>query len=286
MPNALRTTLIIFFVFILILIAAVVIAGFIFNREGDKDALDVLSTANLEQKEIIRESDLAGLPPCVKKWMKRSGVIGKEKIHTVRLVQTGRLRNEQGKPWMPVEAVQYINVDKPGFVWKAKVKAAPLVYLLGRDMYYQGHGSMVIKLLALLPVVNTKSAMEIDQGSMVRFMAEMIWYPSAALNDYIKWEDIDSHSARATMTWQGVKASMVFNFNDQGELVSNVAPRYQEVNGNYVLHDWGGIAREYHEFNGIRIPNKSDVVWKYKSGDFNWLQIEVTDIDFNQSGLY
>jgi hypothetical protein len=145
---------------------------------------------------------------------------------------------------------------------------------------------MVIKQLALLPVVNTKSGMEIDQSTMVRFMAEMIWYPSAALNDYIKWEGIDSHSARATMTWQGVKASMVFHFNDQGDLVSNVAPRYQEVNGNYVLHDWGGIAREYRDFNGIRIPNKSDVVWKYKTGDFNWLQIEVTDIDFNQPGLY
>ncbi len=37
-------------------------------------------------------------------------------------------------------------------------------------------------------------------------------YPSAALNDYIKWEEIDEHSARAAMTWQGVSGSMVFTF--------------------------------------------------------------------------
>lgn len=70
---------------------------------------------------------------------------------------------------MSIEAVQYINVDRPGFVWKAKMHAAPLVNMVGR-------------------------------------------YPSAALNDYIKWEEIDEHSARAAMTWQGVSGSMVFTF--------------------------------------------------------------------------
>lgn len=286
MPNGLRITLTILLIIIIAVISTVTIANSIFNRQGNKDAQKVLSAAKLEPKNIIKESDLAGLPPCVQKWLKHSGVVGKEKIHTVRLTQTGRMRTEPGKPWMPMEAVQYINVDKPGFVWLAKVKAAPLITLAGRDEYYQGHGSMLIKLMALIPVVETRPGMEIDQGALVRFLAEMIWYPSAALNDYMEWENIDSHSARATMTWQSVKASMVFNFNDNGDIVNNVAPRYQEVNGKYVLHDWGGVAREYREFNGIRILNKSNVVWKYKTGDFNWLQIEVKDIEFNKAGLY
>lgn len=286
MPNGWRITLTVLLGLIIAVVVAVTIAGGLFNRRGDKEARSILRTTQLESKNIIRRSDLTGLPSCVQKWLERSDAVGKEKIHTVRLTQTGRMRTEQGKPWMPVKAVQYINVDEPGFVWKARVNAAPLINMVGRDEYYQGHGSMVIKLWSLVPVVKTRPGKEIDQSTLVRFMAEMIWYPTAALNDYIEWEGIDANSARAVMSWHGVEATMVFNFDDNGDIVNTVAPRYQEVNGAYVLHDWGGIVREYREFNGIRIPNKSDVVWKYQTGDFNWLQVEITDIDFNMTELY
>lgn len=286
MPNALRFTLIIVVILILVLIITVIVAAVLFNRHAEQEARQVLSTASPQDKEIIQQSDLEGLPPCVQKWMERSGVVGQEKIHTVRLTQTGRMRNEEGKPWMPIAAVQYTNVDRPGFVWIAKVKAAPLINLYGRDKYYQGHGNMLIKLLALIPVVNAQPCRELDQGAMLRFLCEMIWYPSAAINDYIKWEDINAHSAKATMTWQGVSAFMVFNFNEQGDMISNIGPRYQEVKGDYILNDWSGVARQYREFNGIRILNQADVIWRYKTGDFNWLQIEVTDIDYNPSTLY
>lgn len=281
MPYALKVTLFIILVLIFVLVITVNIAAAVFNRRADKEAREVLSSTHLVSKEAIQPEDLACLPYCVQRWLERSGVVGKDKIHTVRLTQTGRMRTAESKPWMPFEAVQYINVDKPGFVWKAKVKAAPLVYLTGRDKYYKGHGYMLIKLLALIPVVDAKPGYELDQGAMQRFLAELVWYPTAALNDYIYWEEIDADSARATMTWEGVTASMVFNFNAQGDLLNNVTSRYREVNGSYVLNDWGGVARAYQEYNGIRISNKSDVIWKLETGDFNWLQIKVTDINYN-----
>lgn len=271
---------------IVILVITIAIASALLNRQANNDAREVLSSAELAQKEIIQPSELNNLPSCVQKWMRCSGVVGHEKIHTVRLTQSGRLRLEPDKPWMPVEAVQYINVDKPGFVWKARVKMAPFIYLQGKDKYFNGHGSMQIKLLSLLTVVNSKPAPEMDQGTLLRYLAEMMWYPSAALNDYISWEEVGANSARATMKWQGVQASMLFNFNETGDVVSTVAARYQEVNGAFVLNDWGGIPREFHEYNGIRIANQADVVWKYQTGDFNWLQIEVNDIDFNTPELY
>ncbi len=109
----------------------------------------------------------------------------------------------------------------------------------------------------------------------------MIWYPSAALQEYITWEEINDYSARATMTWQGVSADMVFYFNEQGDMISNLGSRYQEVNGHFELHDWGGTARAYKDFSDIRLQNKADVIWKYETGDFNWLQIEVTEVKFN-----
>jgi len=286
MPHALKLTLIFLLMLLVTVFILIVMANMLMSRQASQEAATVLSTANTNEKDIVQPSELEGLPACVQRWLQHSGVIGKERVHTVRLMQEGRMRTEEGKPWMPFTAVQYINIDQPGFVWLAQVKMAPLLYLKGKDKYEHGQGNMQIKVLGLVPVVDARPGKEMNQGSMLRFLAEMIWYPSAALNDYIKWEEIDDHSARATMTWQGVSAFMEFNFNEEGDLVNNVGPRYREVGGKFVLDDWGGEAREYREFHGIRILNKSDVVWKYKTGDFNWLQVEITDIEFNKPQLY
>ncbi len=162
---------------------------------------------------------------------------------------------------------------------------APLVYLSGRDKYTDGHGNMLIKLYSLLPIV-ASTGKELDQGTLLRYMAEMHWFPSAALNDYLTWEAIDANSARATMSYKGVTASGVFTFSEQGDLLNFIAKRYREDKGKYVLEDWGGVAKEFKEFHGVRIGSRVDVIWHYQTGDFNWYQCEITDLEYNTPQLY
>jgi len=265
----------------LVLFSLVTVAKILFDRQAKSEANQILKTVTSDSGTVIEASELDGLPGCVAKWLERSNIVGKERIHSVYLTQQGRMRLSPEQKWIPLQAVQYINVDDPGFVWIAHARMAPFVDMYIRDMYYNGQGSMKGKLLAAIPVVNAQPGPEMNQGSLLRFLAEMIWYPSAALQNYITWEEIDANSARATMTWQGVSADMIFYFNDQGDMISSLASRYQEVNGHFELHDWGGTARGYKDFSGIRLQNKSDIIWKYETGEFNWLQIEVTDVKFN-----
>lgn len=256
------------------------IANIRFNQSLKKEVNELFSNNVKEKKEVIQKADLERLPSCVQKWLENSGVIGREKIRTVRLKQKGLMRIKEDAAWMPVEAEQYFNVDKPGFVWKARVRMAPLVYLTGRDKYYDGRGSMQIKVLSLVPVVNA-SGPEIDQGTLLRYLAEIMWFPTAALNNYIEWQEIDARSARAVMSYGGVTASGVFTFNDQGEIVNFIANRYRQLNGEYVLQDWGGVTKSYGKFNGIRIPDQTDVIWRTEAGDFDWFKCQITEIDFN-----
>ena len=46
---------------------------------------------------------------------------------------------------------------------------------------------MLIKVMSTIPIGNS-SGEEMDQGAMMRFLAEIAWVPSAALNDYIQWD--------------------------------------------------------------------------------------------------
>jgi len=236
MPKTVLIILSILVIIIFLITTASLVANILFNQKATKEVIELFNSSLNNKKEIISKEDLAGLTLSVQKWLENSGVIGKERIRTVRLKQRGLMRIKEGGPWMPAEAEQYFTVDQPGFIWKAKVKMAPLLYFAERDKYEEGKGHMLIKLLSLVPVVDSRGK-EIDQGTLLRYLAEIQWFPTAALSNYIKWEEIDSHSARATMSYGGITASGVFKFNEMGELISFNAKRYREVNGKYELAD-------------------------------------------------
>lgn len=276
---------------ILAVIAALVfvasaVANSLLDRQVKREVGELYGSIVGDKKEVVTEADLAGLPACVQKWLEHSRVVGKEKIRTVRLKQKGLMRLSGDQPWMPFEAEQYFNVDEPGFVWKARVKMNPLLYFAGRDRYFQGQGEMNIKVLSLITVVNAGGSSEMNQSALLRYLAEMAWFPTAALSSHIKWEEINANSARATMSYKGVTGSGVYTFDENGDVVSFSAKRYREVDGQYVLSPWGGNVRGYNEFNDIRIPSKMDVIWKLESGDFHWFQCDITDIDYNKPQTY
>ncbi|MBP7331443.1 MAG: hypothetical protein KBA08_03925 [Firmicutes bacterium] len=270
---------------IVLVFVASAVANSLFEKQVSKEVEKLFGSGQVDKKEIITEADLAGLPSCVQKWLAQSQVVGKEKISTVRLKQSGVMRLKEDQPWMPFEAEQYFNVDEPGFVWKAKVKMNPLLYFSGRDRYFQGRGEMDIKALSLLTVANAGASSEMDQSAMLRYLAEMIWFPTAALSNYIKWEEIDANSARATMNYRGMTGSGVYTFDDKGAAVSFFAKRYRETNGQFTLDPWGGVVKGYNEFNSVRIPARLDVIWQLETGDFNWFQCEITEIDYNKPQL-
>lgn len=231
-------------------------------------------------KEIITKEHLHHLPNVVQRWLERAHVIGKERIHTVHLHQKGKMRTAPNGGWMSVDAEQYFTTNPPGFIWLADVNMLSVLHLAGMDTYHNGKGHMLIKALSLLPVADAKGT-ETDQGTMLRYLAEIIWFPTAALNDYITWEEIDTTAAKATMTYGGVTASGIFYFNMDGDMIAFEADRYYDRKGGATLEKWHIESTEYGELSGIRMPVASEVTWKLKEGDFTWFKLEILDVKYN-----
>ena len=140
---------------------------------------------------------------------------------------------------------------------------------------------MLIKALALVPVVNARGE-SIDRGSMSRYLAEMCWVPSAALNPYIRWEELGATEAKATMTYKGLSVSGVYRFNVDGDFLSFSGKRSMDNKGKVSIEDWYVPVSEWKEMDGIRIPVKGLVTWKLKSGDFDYFKWEVTEMAYNK----
>ena len=272
-------------IIILLIVLSITISTIIFNQKVKSEVEELFEKNKDAKPKIVAESDIEELPEPVQKWLKNSNVIGKERIFAVRLKQQGLIRTKEGQPWMPAEAEQYFTIDEPGFIWKVKVKMAPLLYLVGRDKYYEGKGNMLIKFMALMTVVNARGK-EIDQGTMLRYLGETVWFPTAALSKYIKWESIDSNSAEATMSYKGVTASAIFKFKDNGEVTSFVCKRYMRVNDHYSLENYSVHLKDYKELNGIKIPTEGEAVWNLKAEDFSVYKFKITEIEYNKPLVY
>ncbi|NMO22764.1 hypothetical protein HPC49_23485 [Pyxidicoccus fallax] len=256
-----------------------------FQREGDEAVRSLFARVPTSPASPVTAGELAPLPMPVRRWLETSGVVGRPRVRTARLLQRGGLRTAPDQPFMPAEARQYFTLDEPGFVWRVRVHMMRVLPLVGRDAYLDGRGRMRISAASLVPVVDA-SGPEIDQGTLLRFLGELVWIPSAALSPYIHWEPIDDTHARATMSWRGVSASGVFTFDAKGRFLQMSAQRYMGGGPSPKLETWVVPAREWREVHGYVIPTRGDVVWKLASGDFHAYAWEILDVEYDRAELY
>ncbi len=257
-----------------------------FEKQITDEQREFLEASTSVKKEILTIMDLKSLPPIVQKWLKYSGVVNKPIAGFVRFRQVGKMKTKPDGNWMAFKATQYVNPSLVSFIWQAKVKMMPLIYLQGRDCLTDGIGEMQIRLLGGFDVVNESDNLKINSGAMIRYLAEMCWYPTAALNNNVEWQEITPLSARATVTYKGVEVSGVFNFNEDGSLKSFEADRYYGGDANAVQERWVVEIDENREFKGYTLPSKCTVTWKLPEGDFTWLELDVIDLDVNKRELY
>lgn len=144
---------------------------------------------------------------------------------------------------------------------------------------------MLIKIPPFITIADARGD-EIDQGTLIRYLNEIMWFPTAYLNDYIQWESIDSTSAEATITYGGVTASATLYFNENGQMTNFIADRYFTQGDKSSLETWSTPIKEYREINGMRLPVKGEGVWKLDSGDFPYIRVEITDIEYNNTSIY
>ncbi len=271
---------------IIVLLGVVVTgAGSLGFRNGfNASAREVLS-GNTPNMGGVIESDLAGLPHPVQRYLRYAGVIGKEKINTVRLKQTGVMRQAPQDPWKSIEAVEYYAVNAPAYVWMGQMTAGPFSIVSARDSYIDGRGRMFIKMLGVKTIGDVQGE-EMDCSALVRYLNEMIWFPTAFLNDNICWDAIDDNSAKVTIVDGHRSVSAVLYFDEKGALTNFISERYHEVNGVYVKDTWETPITGYGEFNGLKLPVKGEAVWKMSSGDFSYIKIEITALEYNVTKIY
>jgi uncharacterized protein DUF6920 len=224
------------------------------------------ATAHHRPLATFQSACLDSVPSPVARFLSRSLTEGQPLIDTLHVEQTGEFR--VGESWQPFRATQRFTVEPAGFVWDARIAMMPLLPVLVRDSYVGGSAAMQGEIGGVYPLVNQSQRRELDAGALQRFLAEAVWFPTALLpRENLKWDPIDDHRARATLTDSHTTVSVEFRFNDAGDVAEIFAPdRYAENHGRYEPKPWVVRCSEYESRAGMRIPVQCEVAWIEATG--------------------
>jgi hypothetical protein len=227
------------------------------------------------ETSMVTEEMLGGVPDPVRRYLRYTGVVGRPLVRRVYLRQQGRVRLA-GRRWIPLRAQQWYTVRPPGFVWDATMSVAGLPVGRARDTYHGGRGRMLIKAASL--VTADARGEEMDQGSMMRYLSELMWFPSAFLEDNISFQAIDATSARVILADQGKTATATLLFDSAGRLTNFVVQRYALTGKSSDLRTWSVPITGYGEFEGLKLPARVQAVWKLTEGDRKDIDVTLTDL--------
>ncbi len=252
---------------VVVLALAMMLAGRLWNRDSAKAfaALDErllpLTTKRVDFKE------LESLPEPVAKYLRSALKDGQPMIRAATATWGGEFRI--GENWAPIRATQHFTTQPPGFVWDASIQSMPLVPTLVRDHYAAGHGGIHATIAGLITVADDNSGSALAQAALERYLAESIWLPTALLPAAgVRWTAIDATHARATVTDSGIEASVIFEFDINGNLLACHLPqRYRDsVDGQPRRAPWEARVMRFETHDGMQVPGSGVAQWHYPEG--------------------
>ena len=224
---------------------------------------------------VVSEAMLAGLPEPAQRFLRHSGVVGRPIPQVIRTRQQGRIRSAANSGWMNFEAEQIYSTNPPAFVWRVSMPRRSMALAIGRDAYLDGRGSILIKLLGVVPVA-AEDGPELREAALLRYLNETMWFPAALLLPGIAIAAIDDGSFRATIRDGSAIASGVFFIDPQGRATNFRAHRFDT--GARQVNDWETPIAAYKSFAIGELPAGGAAVWKRSDGAFSYIELEITDV--------
>lgn len=233
-----------------------------------------------QRVHFFTEEAIQHLPEPLKKYLHVCGYIDRSvPVNANVHWSESWLKLSPKKEWKKLRTVQFNSVKPLGRSAYMKIAGMPVA---ARDLYHDGYGEMKVKLLNSINVAFDNSK-EVAQSALITTFCEFMLIPSYMLLENVKWEEIDDHSARATLSDNGIEVSGTFHFDDEGYFTHfETFDRYFTVGKhNYKKVKFSVIVEKYKAQKKLKIGEKVKVMWHLPEGDYEYYKGTIDRIEFN-----
>lgn len=256
------------------------------TRTEFKAVTGTLLNKMADESDVFTEDDIANLPVPVRKYFRYCGYIGKPKMSYMKVVyEDVDFSFGRDKANVVMDYTQYNFAKEP--IQIAYIDSSMYgIPFEGLDSYIDGKGSMkgvVAKCFTLFD----QDGEVLNKASLVTYLAECLMIPSAALQDYIVWEEIDDLHAGARIDYYGITASGIFTFKENGEMLSFTTDDREATatDGTSEKIRWSTVCSDYAEINTIKKPTKFQAIWHYDDGDLIYFDGKNAIIEYDTAEM-
>jgi hypothetical protein len=203
--------------------------------------------------------EIDGLPAPVRRFFHAVLKDGQPLIAAATFELAGTINmSTTGENWKPFTSTQRAVTHRPGFLWNGRVAMLPGLAAHVHDSYIAGVGTLHAAMVGLFTVAEVQGGGEIARGELMRYFAEMVWYPTALLpSQGVRWEAVDDRSANATLTDSPISLTLLFRFGDAGLITSvHADARGSGVGKDMVMLPWECSVSNYQLRDGMMVPTR------------------------------
>lgn len=231
---------------------------------------------------ILRETDMAGLPEPVRRYLGYTGAVGQPRVHSFRAVFHGAMKADPEGGWLTIrsEQVNFYGERARFFYIRSSMYGIPFD---GYHRYSGNHATMRIKLAHLATVADAKGP-EMDRGETVTLFNDMCLLAPATLADTsIRWRTLSDTVVMAVFTNAGQTIRAYLFFNRAGALVNFISfDRYLSSDGKqYLSYPWSTPVARYRNFGALKLASFGEAVWHTPRGRYAYARFNLAEVVIN-----
>lgn len=233
------------------------------------------------QSALVTEAELAHLPPAVRRWLMRVGVVGRPRVTSFHARFDGLIRGGPDEPWMSGPVEQYSVLQPVGrlFFMKAFRMGVPAhVY----HRYLDGAATMEARLVGVVPLMDVGGE-ELTRAETVTVLNDLLLFaPGAVPGMPLEWEELDQRRVRVSLENAGHRVSAELEFDDAGDLVGFVSrDRSRSEGGTLRVVPWSTPVLAFGEVNGVRLPVEAEARWLDPGGAWTYVTLTLREVAYN-----
>ena len=232
-------------------------------------------------KTVYTREDFESLPPLIQTYLEKCGYIGSPRKSILQMeYKKVDFSLGQNRPKLKIDYTQVDFANAPvrlAFI-DSKMFGVPFQ---GYDYFANGKGGMKGVLAKLFQLFD-QTGEQMDKAALVTYLAEIIFLPEALLQNFVSFNQLDSHRVEACIEYKGVKACGIYHFNDAHEMIyfSTDERGQSSSDGSIENIPWEAQCREYKLYSdGIKRPSFFRAVWKYPDQDFIYFDGKISSVD-------
>jgi hypothetical protein len=232
----------------------------------------------------LEVGDLAALPDPVRRYIERSGAVGRPRPQNMRVVLHANMYRKPGQAPMQARSVQYSFFGRPArlFLMDARMFGLPVRAL---HVYRQERATFTVRVASTVNMVDLRGQ-GISAAETVTVLNDMcLMAPGSLVDPRLAWSALGDRSAAVSFTNGPHAVTATLVFNDRDELIDFWSDdRPDSSAGTFVPMRWSTPVTEYRDDDGRHRLHRGSAVYLRPDGPFTYGEFTVCSIQYDAIG--